>query len=81
MHRLARNAGLWLSNLYRVRFANRAAGPLPAIADAASPLCWSEQENDIFAELIAASSLLDFGGTLPEPRLKDTDLDRGLRPW
>jgi len=38
-------------------------------------------EHDVFAELIAASSLLDFGGTLPEPRFKETDLDRGLRPW
>ena len=66
----------WIRNLV-ARFVARH----PRIPADAAATRQTEQENDIFAELIAASSFLDFGGMPAESKLKDIDLDRGLRPW
>jgi hypothetical protein len=41
----------------------------------------AERKNDVFAELVAASSFLDFGGMPMEIKLKATDIDHGPRPW
>jgi hypothetical protein len=67
----------WIRSLVARLSERHSREPAPP----SSPLRENDQGNDTFAELIAASSLLDFGGTIPEPRLKHSDLERGLRPW
>ena len=66
----------WIRN-----FLTRLAKLNQAAADAPAAVHHVEPENDVFAELVAASSFLDFGGAPAESKLKDTDLNRGLRPW
>jgi hypothetical protein len=67
------------------RFRDLLAGlmgrPRPLKASAPAAMDQAEHKNDVFAELVAASSFLDFGGMPREFKLKETDLDRGLRPW
>jgi hypothetical protein len=71
----------WTSNLVR-RLLKRAVHgerrPMP-------PAEQSDDDEDRFAEILAASSILDFGG-LPVERRSDEaarvrDLHLGLRPW
>jgi len=63
-------------------FLARLAGR-PRLLDANVPAAMdqAERDNDAFAELVAASSFLDFGGAPTEFKLKETDLNCGPRPW
>ena len=71
----------WIRDLV-TRFARRT--PHPA-AHPPQAIQQGEPEDDVFAELVAASSFLDLGGACAESKFKDAieerEIDRGLRPW
>jgi hypothetical protein len=66
---------------FRDLLARLARRPRPLDANAPKAMNEAERKNDVFAELAAASSFLDFGGVPMEFKLKETDRDRALRPW
>jgi hypothetical protein len=71
----------WIRHLV-TRFTIRA--PHPAAARPPT-LQQDEPDDDAFAELVAASSFLDFGGACIESKfngsVREREIDRGLPPW
>jgi hypothetical protein len=66
---------------FRDLLARLMGRPRPLKASLPSAMDQAGHKSDVFAELVAASSFLDFGGMPMEFKLKETDLDRGPRPW
>jgi hypothetical protein len=63
---------------FRDFLARLAGRPRPLYANVPAALDRVERENDVFAELVAASSFLDFGGAPIEFKLKETDLNAAM---